>query len=340
MLKNFWYACEFSHAVINQPKQIELWKQKIVLYRDASGKIVALKDICPHRGTALSSGKVEQDCLRCPYHGWKFGSDGICIEIPANQPSISIPKKARVNSYPVQEKYGFVWLFWGDLSLDESPPVPSLPEFSDSSWRSLYLELEFNAHYTRLLENFTDPVHPIFVHANSFGNGIAKEPHFLAKGKVFLSEWGGNTVLIVEQPTPKSGLYWKYTYSKQQQEVKTELGFRMPNVTLLSLNFKYAINQYFCLVPIDENRTLVKIIQFRNFLTYFWADILFRHLILQGLQEDRLVVEKQLPQAVPDDLTAELNVAGDALSVAYRKLRKKCLELGWGVESDNSNQNK
>lgn len=133
-------------------------------------------------------------------------------------------------------------------------------------------------------------------------------------------------VLIAKQPTPKTGLYWKYTHSKQQNEVKTKLGFYMPNLTLLSLNFKFAIKQYFCLVPIDENRTVLKIIQFRNFLSYFWADALFRKLIVKGLKEDKPVVESQLPHSVPTDLSEELNVAGDALSVAYRQLRKKGLD--------------
>ena len=104
MLHNFWYACEFSHAVTNQPKQIELWQQKIVLYRNSAGEVIALNDICPHRGAALSLGKVEQDCIHCPYHGWKFQADGTCIEIPANPPDALIPDKAKVKTYPVKEK--------------------------------------------------------------------------------------------------------------------------------------------------------------------------------------------------------------------------------------------
>jgi Vanillate O-demethylase oxygenase C-terminal domain len=80
------------------------------------------------------------------------------------------------------------------------------------------------------------------------------------------------------------------------------------------------------LVPVDENTTLVKYIQFRNFLNYSWADFLFRKVNLKLLQEDRLVVESQRPKVVPEDLAEEIHVAGDALSVAYRKLRKQYLD--------------
>lgn len=229
MLKNFWYACEFSHTITNQPKQIELWKQKIVLYRDSSGKLVALRDICPHRGTALSLGNVEKDCLRCPYHGWKFRADGTCIEIPANPSDTVISDRARVDNYLIQEKYGFIWLFWGDIPHEECPPLPTLPNFPDSSWQPVYVELKINAHYSRLLENLVDPVHTAFVHANSFGSGMSQEPQSLTQGKLVSEDWGASFFLIAKQPTPKKGLYWKYIHNKQQQEVKIKLAFCLPS---------------------------------------------------------------------------------------------------------------
>jgi len=70
MLKNFWYACEFSTAVTNQPKQIVMLNQRFVSSATLK-QVVVLKDQCPHRGAALL-GWLEGDCIRCPYHGWKF----------------------------------------------------------------------------------------------------------------------------------------------------------------------------------------------------------------------------------------------------------------------------
>ena len=113
-----------------------------------------------------------------------------------------------------------VWLFWGYLSPEESPPLPILSDFPDSSWRSVYVELKINAHYTRLLENLTDAVHTAFIHANSFGSGMSQEPQMLAQGKLLLEDWSGSLLLIAKQPAPKKGLYWKYIYNKQEEIVE------------------------------------------------------------------------------------------------------------------------
>jgi phenylpropionate dioxygenase-like ring-hydroxylating dioxygenase large terminal subunit len=327
MLKNFWYACEWSSAIASKPKRITLMNQDFVLYRNTHSQVVALNDFCAHRGAGLSQGQVEKDCIRCPYHGWKYREDGVCIEIPANEPDIPIPQKARVQSYFVREKYGFIWLFWGNLPEEELPPLPSLPEVPNTSWRSVDIELKFNAHYTRVLENLTDPVHVAFIHRKSFGNGIAKHPQFLvSKDEVLLDDWGGSILLSAKQPAPENGLFWNYIYSKNQGNVNIKSAFYLPNIAVVSIGTKFKFLQYFCLVPVDQNTTLVKYIQFRNFLTYFWADSLFRTVNLKLLQEDRLVVESQCPKVVPEDLAAEIHVAGDALSVAYRRLRKKYLD--------------
>ncbi|MBW4618729.1 MAG: aromatic ring-hydroxylating dioxygenase subunit alpha [Cyanosarcina radialis HA8281-LM2] len=351
MLNNFWYACEFSHAVTHQPKQIVLWQQTIVLYRNTTGQVVALKDRCPHRGAALSLGKVEGDCLRCPYHGWKFQSDGTCNEIPANPPGVAIHPQAGVQSYPVEEKYGFIWLFWGDLPSDERPSIPSLPEFPDSSYRAVTVELEFQSHYSRLLENTADPIHPFFVHGNTFLRGDNNNPQFLTQGKLIWKDWGVSSIATIQeaalspkklvckneesssfstiQKTSLKEWFWRYMASKKSSKTKMICGFYLPNLAWSKVDFKFGIFLYIAYVPIDERTTKVKLIFFRNFATHPWLDRWFRKFNLQVMQEDKVMVESQRPQVVPDDINAELHAAGDAIAIAYRRLRQKGLALGF-----------
>ncbi|MFN6528122.1 aromatic ring-hydroxylating dioxygenase subunit alpha [Nostoc sp. ChiSLP03a] len=333
MLKNFWYACEFSSAITSKPLRVPLLNQQFVLYRNSQGKVMAFLDQCPHRGAALSLGKVENDCIRCPYHGWKF-HDGACIEIPANQPGVPIPKKAHLDAYPVQEKYGFVWLFWGDIPENECPPLPSFPEVKNLALRSLQSEFKCNAHYTRLIENSIDPAHSAFVHVNSFGSGIAQEPR-LANYEINMEGWGGSASLYHNRQSSK-GFFWKYLRQKQPPKIKTTRGFYMPNMVYANTE---NVILFIAHVPIDDKTTISKFIQFRSFLTQPWADKIFRKYNLKINQEDKLIVESQSPKVMPYDLAAEIHAPADALPLAYRKLHKKCLDIGWGEEPHISQSN-
>ncbi len=332
MLKNFWYACEFSSGITNKPKRITMLNQNFVLYRDSTGQLIALKDLCAHRGAALSLGRVEEDCIRCPYHGWKYHSDGTCIEIPSNQPGMPIPKRAHVETYPVQEKYGLVWLFWGDLPEKERPPLPPFPEFGDSAWRSISYELRWNAHYTRVVENSLDPAHAAFVHAHSFGSGMAQKPQ-LSDYKVHLEAWGASASLNLKQHAPK-GIFWRYIHSKDRLEVKTTRTLYMPNIIITRTGADApGLIMFFVHVPVDDNTTISKCIQLRRFLTQPWADGIFQKHNLKIYREDKPVVESQRPKVGSHDLAAELYVSSDALLIAYRKLRQKCLNMGWEIDT-------
>ncbi|MGK7875158.1 MAG: Rieske 2Fe-2S domain-containing protein [Xenococcaceae cyanobacterium] len=325
-LKNFWYVSEHSSAITNKPKRITMLGQEFVLYRDTKGQVAALSNLCPHRGGALSDGWVEDDCICCPYHGWKYQSDGACIEIPSNQPGATIPKQARVDAYPVQEKYGWIWLFLGDLPSSERPPFPPLLEFGDSAWRAIYGEFKWNAPYTRVVENSIDISHPPFVHGNSFGS------RFDPRNEIYdlhLEDWSGSASLKIKPPSQRG--IWKYILRhKDRPDIQTKVTFYMPNVTRLDVDFgtfKFII--FSAHLPIDGNTTVTKWIQLRNFLTHPWFDGDARRRNLKTFLQDQRIVEALRPELLP----SELPVCSDALQIAYRKLHQKCLDMGWGIDS-------
>ncbi|MBE9035037.1 aromatic ring-hydroxylating dioxygenase subunit alpha [aff. Roholtiella sp. LEGE 12411] len=335
MLKNFWYACELSSAITSKPKRVTMLNQEFVLYRNSQKEVVALNDVCPHRGAALSNGWVEDDCIRCPYHGWKYQADGTCIKIPANQPGVPIPKRARIDTYPVQEKYGFVWLFWGDIPEKERPPLPSLPEFGAPGWRAVYGQLHWNTHYTRVLENAIDISHVPFIHVNSIGSGIADQPR-IEEYDVSIGEWSGSATVTASQSNKTKG-FWKTILSKQgSRPLSVTLSFYMPNISRLEFGFSighFRIILFIIHVPIDDRTTMSKWIVLRNFITVPLADGDARKRALKTMLEDKPIIESQNPKIIPNDLTSELHAPSDNLSIAYRKLRKKCLDMGWGMES-------
>ncbi len=84
MFKNFWYGVEFSADVqVGKPKKVKVLGQQLVLYRKPSdNSVVAMSDLCVHRGAALSGGTVKGDCIVCPYHGWEYNAERRGAEDP------------------------------------------------------------------------------------------------------------------------------------------------------------------------------------------------------------------------------------------------------------------
>ncbi|MBE9201494.1 MULTISPECIES: aromatic ring-hydroxylating dioxygenase subunit alpha [unclassified Nodularia (in: cyanobacteria)] len=343
MLKNFWYACEFSSAVTKNPQQIAMLNQKFVLYRNSQGQVVVLKDQCSHRGAALSMGWLEDNCIRCPYHGWKFQADGKCVQIPSNDIGVPIPKKANVNSYPVQEKYGFIWLFYGDLPESERPPIPALPEFDDPNLHRSFLDFSVNTHYTRVIENALDVSHSPIVHANSFGAGFAEDSRF-EMYDIQDESWGISAKSKYKNYTKPKGLF-KLFFREKSTDINLKCTFYLPNITKLETSSNsIKIVNFAIHLPVDENTTISKRIHFRSFLRYSWLDGIFLKYYTKIHGEDITVSESQYPKVIPESLSTEVHVNADAFTLNYRQLRQKYLAMGWGLKankiaSDNFQKN-
>ncbi|MEO7387433.1 MAG: Rieske 2Fe-2S domain-containing protein, partial [Gammaproteobacteria bacterium] len=115
MYINFWYAAARSEELTGQPLKVRMLGQDFVLFRDSSGTVACLADTCVHRGASLGNGKIKDGCIQCTYHGWRFDRDGRCTKIPSLGAGARVPARARVDAYPVIERYGIVFAFLGDL---------------------------------------------------------------------------------------------------------------------------------------------------------------------------------------------------------------------------------
>ena len=239
MLKNLWWPVEFSSNVVDRPLSLQALGQYFVLFRDSKGQVNCLSDLCVHRGGPLSEGWLtdDKDSVVCPYHGWEFGGDGQCTKIPA-QPQRNIPAKARVDSYPVVEKYGYVWAFLGDLPEEERPPIPDIPELDDPQFKRVEGSYYWKVNYERAMENGMDGSHAAFVHGSRFGN--IKDPS-VPDFDVTTTPWSGLSTIPLKAPPKNLGGLWgklfKFKYKKEVGDgpvlTHVKAGYFLPNINVL-----------------------------------------------------------------------------------------------------------
>ena len=135
-LRNSWYVAAWNHELIDGTKLARtILERPVVIYRGASGKVVALDDRCCHRAAPLSMGRIEGDDIRCMYHGMKFEPGGKCIQIPGQD---KIPPKLGVRSYPVVERYNLIWIWMGDVEKADPNLIVDYPPLEDPKWRGLW----------------------------------------------------------------------------------------------------------------------------------------------------------------------------------------------------------
>lgn len=165
---NYWYAMEESKN-LKKGKSLEVifWKSPIALYRGEDGKVRAIENRCPHRQLRLTSGIVQGNEITCQYHGWTFDGCGKCTgishELGKGKAKDSLPN-IKVNSYPVQEKYGLIWVFPGDPALSEDVKIPAIPQLDqENPWEFIPIDVKLDAHYSMMLENVCDFNHA-FLH--------------------------------------------------------------------------------------------------------------------------------------------------------------------------------
>lgn len=109
---------------------IEAWGGRLAVWRDAGGAVHAVDARCPHLGADLAGGRVAEDALVCPFHGWRFGADGGCTHAPG----LAEAPRRRARAFPVEERWGLVWAFNAPTPLWPLPEAPAVPTGA-GDWR-------------------------------------------------------------------------------------------------------------------------------------------------------------------------------------------------------------
>jgi len=264
-VRDLWYFGALSSELKpGQHLHRELLGQPILFGRDHSGKAYALKDICPHRGILLSGGEAQQHDgethVECPYHGWRFRTDGSCAAIPsltADQAKAMDLSKIRTRAFPIHEDQGLIWIYYAREEDAGKPPAVEPPKLDipEGEKPRLVVHDVFNCHVDHAVIGLMDPAHIPYIHRQWWWRS-AKSVH--EKEKKFGPVERGFTMLP-HTPSKNSYLY------RLLGEPQTEIRFQLPGLRTEYVN---AGGKHFtgftAVTPTNETSTAITIVVYWN----------------------------------------------------------------------------
>src|SRR6187401_3535876 len=124
LMRQYWIPALASKELVadGEPRRLVLLGEKLMAFRDSSGRAGVMDHRCPHRLASLFFGRNEQDGIRCVYHGWKFDVTGRCVDMPSESAASTFKDRVRITAYPTYEGGGVVWAYMGPAELQPDPP--------------------------------------------------------------------------------------------------------------------------------------------------------------------------------------------------------------------------
>jgi phenylpropionate dioxygenase-like ring-hydroxylating dioxygenase large terminal subunit len=307
-----WTPVLASSQLGSNPVPVTVAGEKLVFFR-AEGAAAALLDRCPHRGVALSLGRVREGCLECPFHGWRFAGDGEARFIPWNPDARG--ELLGAVSLPVAEAGGLIWLYTAPGVTP--PPLPPIAKILSQRTTSVVKEQLANTHWSRMMENVLDAPHLPFVHRWTLGVAARAPADAGARMETSFTstDYGGEVRWSVDGATsgPNQGFIRHYTPNVMQ------LGFQPDRGEIPT--------QLVAVVPVDATRTRSLAILAPGFSFFRLLDFLFGSRLNW---EDRHVIETHEPPEVPR-VGSEVSVRTDRGTLAFRKYYDATLRDSYAV---------
>jgi 5,5'-dehydrodivanillate O-demethylase oxygenase subunit len=327
LLRRYWMPVGCAGELTDKKpiKALRLLGEDLVVYRDKRGRYGVVAEQCPHRKASLAFGRVDEEGIRCPYHGWKFDCAGKCLEQPAEPVEGGFKDKIKHTAYPVQKLGGLLWAYLGP------EPRPLLPRWDVLAWEHGKRWIEkheiYNCNWLQPMENSVDPSHLYWLHGET-AHLFEHMEHFEEEHNFTPFEYG----IIKQRRTPGKNrgetrmdqhpLVFPITLRHVFRTVKTD--------DLLRHNLQIR-------VPVDDAHTQVYVVYFTPSESdhspadgdtpweYFpirdeQGEYRLEHVLVQ----DAMAWETQ---GAPTDRTQEHLGVGDAGIILLRKMIREQIEI-------------
>lgn len=317
-----WFAVLSSNEVRRKPVGVRRLGRDLVFWRDSLGKVYALEDFCVHRRARLSAGKVINDRIQCPFHGFEYDGNGRVRLIPALGKNYKVPDRFRVNSYPVYEKNNIIWLWFGEGEPEKEPKF-----FDDIDEDFAYAEFRalWNVPFPRAVENQLDVMHLPFVHRTTIGRGNRTLVH----GPVVKWIDEDSFIFYVFNEVDR-GQRVKRPEELSGEESRVYLEFIFPNLWQNHISEGTRVVAFF--VPVDRQKTMIYLRFYVKMTGLKPVDSIIARLSMPLnriiLHQDRRVVETQ-----ERDIRKDVLVQGDLPIMEFRKRlykEKKLIDFLFG----------
>jgi 5,5'-dehydrodivanillate O-demethylase oxygenase subunit len=253
LLRRYWHvvaaAAELSDA--KPKKRVRILGEDLVLYRDRSGAYGLVGEHCSHRGASLYYGFVEEDGIRCAYHGWKYDACGKCVEQPFESPEAGFKEKIRHPAYPVVKLAGLLFAYMG-------PPEkkPTLPKWDvlvrQDGMKKIDVCEVLCCNWLQAMENSVDPTHTYYLHSHNLKLKGAQDYvpfHYQPLSRIEFD--------LVIQPT-WAGIQKQRVFAGEDTRVEAPHPLLFPNILFVPVRLGYALHFR---TAIDDSNT--QVYQFR-----------------------------------------------------------------------------
>ncbi len=313
LLSQHWFPVAVADDVRDAPVAARLLDVDLVVFR-SQGSLVVARDLCPHRGMALSRGWISDGQIVCPYHGLQFNALGRCTAIPAD-PNAAIPDRMALTLLPCLERFGLIWTSLAG----EAPLLPVFDAWDDPDYQQIVCPvIDIAGAAGRQVEGFLDVSHFAWAHTTTFGdrsNPVVPdyqvertERGLCAQYLSHVSNYGP-----AQKHLAPADFLWRRTF-EVFPPFSARLIVHYPEQKKL-----WILN---AASPVSARQTRLFCPLARNFDKDGSVEAV-RAFNLAVFNEDRALVEHQKPEDLPLDLSLEVHIAADRSSVAYRRLLKQ-----------------
>ncbi len=177
LMRRYWQPVGVSDQLQDLPKRVRILGEDLVLFRDKQGSVGLLDLHCAHRGASLEWARVEDDGLRCCYHGWLYDCHGLCIDMPLEDDAYAQRRRVEQPAYPVHEFGGLVFAYMGPP--DKQPDFPRYDVYDVSAgqavlrgmkiWGDASITQVRDCNWLQHFENVMDPLHIPVLHIKISG---------------------------------------------------------------------------------------------------------------------------------------------------------------------------